>query len=580
MVNENLPLILPVAGSSSSCPKLKSDGLRVLFIVEGEDFIDPMGPAYLLGFIKEAGHDGQALILNNSANPLEEIRDYKPHVIAYSAVTGTHQHYFKFNQRVKEHFPDIFTIMGGSHPTYYPDCVHSQPIDAICTGEGEGAFLELLNRLAGGQKGEALYDIKNLGFPNGPINIKRALITDLDSLPFPDRDSIFIKAPAMARFPLKTFMTSRGCPFPCSYCFEPVLKKMYREENAFGEKKELGKNRGSSGKYERRHSVDRVLDEILDLKKRWPVEFIKFEDDLFVLIKNDPWLEEFAEKYPRKVGIPFNALVRVDSINDTMARLLKQAGCVSLNIAVDSPNLEVRKRVVHKNFTNETIVENFRLLESHGIHVFNNMILGLPPAEAQLAGSSIQDDKNTVDLEIAAGVKFSSRTILMPYPGTEIGKWCEQKGYFKMDVDKFGESFLERSPLNCFSEEQKDVMKNILYLSGLAVWQPRLASFIKNRAVHWRGPFITKFFMVIYYLVKVYTLRKYIYRIKTTHPLRGLKDFVKGFWIEVFRTMPEMRKTVTYPALRPMTDLQKGGFRAWLAKRRKVFDKSAAKCGG
>ena len=524
------------------------DGLRVLFVVDGEDFIDPMGPAYLLAAAKSAGHKGEALILNNAASPLDNVREYKPHVVAYSAVTGTHQRYFAFNKKVKEYFPDIFTIMGGAHPTYYPECVRYQPIDAVCVGEGEGAFVELLDRLAGGEKGESLYNIMNLGFPDGPVNKKRPLIGDLDTIPFPDRDAIFRKAPAMAAFPLKTFMTSRGCPFPCSYCFEPVLKKMYKEEKAFGEKTELGKNRGSSGKYERRHSVDRVIAEILDLKKRWPVTFIKFEDDLFVLFRKDPWLEEFAERYPKEVGIPFNALVRVDSINETMARLLQQAGCVSLNIAIDSPNREVRKRVVHKNFTNEEIIENFKLLDRYGIKVFNNMILGLPPLSPEESWDSIKDDKDTIDLEIKAGVKFSSRSILMPYPGTEIGKWCEAKGYFRMNVDEFGESLMERSPLNCFTEEQHDIMKNILYLSGLAVWQPWLAPFIKKYAVHWQNRFSEKLFISIYYLVKVYTLKKHIYPIKIKNPIRGIKDLIRGFWIEVFRAMPEMRKTATYPA--------------------------------
>lgn len=529
----------------------KNRKIRVLFIIEGEDFIDPMGPAYLLAVAKESGHDGDVMILNNTTSPFDDIAEYKPNVIAYSAVTGTHQRYFKFNARIKEYFPEIFTLMGGAHPTYYPECVRYQPIDAVCMGEGEGAFIELLDRLSDGKKGEDLYDIQNMAFPHGPINLKRPLIGDLDALPMPDRDSIFRKAPSMGAFPLKTFMTSRGCPFPCSYCFEPILKAMYKNEKAFGERKELGKNRGFSGKYERRHSVGRVIDEILDLKKRWPVEFIKFEDDIFVLGKKDPWLEEFAERYPREVGIPFNALVRVDSINEWTAERLKAAGCVSLNTAIDSANLAVRKRVVHKNFTNEDIIESFKLLKRYGIYVFNNMILGLPPLEPEQSWSIIQDDKDAIDIEIASGVRFSSRSILMPYPGTEIGRLCEAKGYFKMNIDEFGESLLDNSPLNCFTEEQKGVMKNILYLSGLAVWQPWLAPFIKNKAVHWRGRFAAKLFLVLYYLVKVYTLKKYIYPIKIKNPIRGIKDFIKGFWIEVFRTMPDKGKVVTYPAPRP-----------------------------
>src|ERR1700730_5585866 len=156
-------------------------------------------------------------------------------------------------------------------------------------------------------------------------------------------------------------MTSRGYPFPCTYCFEPVMKAEYK----------------GLGKYERRHSVDRVIAEILDLKSRWPVEFIKFDDDLFVLRRNDPWLEEFAERYPKEVGIPFNALVRVDSIDEWMAEQLRAAGCTCL-----TPS-------------------------RYGIGIFNNMILGLPPETPEQSWSSIQDEKDAIDLEIAAGVTFS-----------------------------------------------------------------------------------------------------------------------------------------------------------------------------
>lgn len=518
-------------------PRIRDKGLRVLFVIRSSDFIDPMGIAYLSAVVKRAGHETSAVIMEQ-CNPYEEIRSYAPHVIAYSAVTGEHQAYFEFNRKVKEHFPDIFTVMGGAHPTYYPKCVEYQPIDAIVMGEGEGALVEMLERIAGGQR---LEDVKNLAVPGGPINTKRDLIGDLDTLPLPDRDLLFSRT-SMGQFPLKTFMTSRGCPFPCTYCFEPVLKQQYKEEKAFGPRAKLDETR-SSGKYERRHSPERVIEEILDLKKRYPVDFIKFEDDLFVL-HVDRWLHEFVKLYPKKVGIPFNALVRVDSINEEMARLLKEAGCVSLNIAVDSASQAARERVVKKKYSNQEVIEHFHLLERHGIHVFNNMILGLPD-------TTIDDDKDAVRLNIASHVKFSSFSILMPYPGTEIGKYCEERGYHHMDVDNFGESLLERSPLTCFTEEEKDVQKNILYLGGLAAWQPWLANFILDRAVHWRSKRAIRLFMLIYYMVKVITLKKYIYSIKV-RPIQGLKDFLKGFRIEVLRTMPELAKTATYPMPKPV----------------------------
>lgn len=537
------------------------------------------------------------LAVIEDTNVFQKIQDYRPQVIAYSAVTGEHQAYFDFNRDIKEHFPDIFTVMGGAHPTFYPKCVEYQPIDAIVVGEGEGAFVDLLNAL---ENGDDVSGILNLGTKNGGVNRKRNLIGDLDSLPFPDRDLLF-KNTTIGSFPLKTFLTSRGCPFPCTYCFEPVLKAMYREEKAFGPAAVLDEKTGrKSGKYERRHSPERVCEEILQVKAQWPVEFIKFEDDLFVL-HVDQWLHEFVKIYPRRVGIPFNALVRVDSISAEMLRLLKEAGCVSLNIAVDSANVEIRKTVIKKRFTNADVIERFRLAESYGINVFNNFILGLPE-------STIEDEKEAVRLNIASGVKYVGFTILMPYPGTEIGRYCEEKGYFKMDPDTFNESLLERSPLDCFTEEEKDLQKNILYLGGLAVvfgnsatWAGRKAekfkNYLKNRHLSLLSPLVdlagngwrrfcdfmvylileklvylarpNRLYLAICYLVKVFTLKYYIYSIGFTSPLQSLKNFIKGFRIEVLRTMPEMGKTDSYPAPQGKN----------LAKRKKIIERLAEKCG-
>ena len=443
--------------------------MRVLFLIQRTDFIDPMGICYLSAVAKKAGHEVDLAVME-AVDPFQKIKDYKPQVLAYSAVTGEHQSYFDFNRRAMEQFPEVFTIMGGSHPTYYSQCVNYQPIHAVAVGEGEGAFVEVLDRL---ESGKDVMDVLNIGTKEGGVNKKRDLIGDLDTLPFPDRDLLFTNTD-IGRFPLKTFMTSRGCPFPCTYCFEPVLKQMYREEKAIGPFKVIDlKTNRQSGKYERRHSPERVCEEINMVRAKWPVEFIKFEDDLFVL-HVDRWLEEFVKIYPKQVGIPFNALVRVDSINGEMLRLLKEAGCVSLNVSVDHANFEVRKRVIKKKFTNDDVVRLFRMAESCGIGIFNNMILAVPD-------STVEDDKDAVRLDIASGVKFASFSILMPYPGTEIATYCEEKGYYKMDPDEMSESLLERSPLSCFTEEEKDQQKNILYLGGLALFIGNFATWFGRK---------------------------------------------------------------------------------------------------
>lgn len=536
--------------------------MRVLFLIQRTDFIDPMGLCYLSAVAKQDGHETDLAVIETT-DVFQKIRDYKPNVVAYSAVTGEHQSYLNLNRELMASFPNIFTIMGGAHPTFYPQCVNYQPIHAIAVGEGEGVFVEVLNRLEAGQD---IKDVLNVGTKEGGTNKKRDLIGNLDTLPLPDRDLLFANT-EIGHFPLKTFITSRGCPFPCTYCFEPVLKKMYREENAMGVIKMLDAKTGrQSGKYERRHSPERVCEEINQVRAKWRVDFIKFEDDLFVL-HVDRWLQEFVKIYPKQVKIPFNALVRVDSITEEMLKLLKEAGCVSLNVAVDHANMEVRKRVIKKKFTNQDVIDKFRMAERYGIGIFNNMILGVPD-------STIEDDRDAVRLDIAAGVKFASFSILVPYPGTEIGKYCEDRGYYKMDPDTLSESLLEKSMLSCFSEKEKNQHQNILFLGGLALFIGNVATwfgrkmdnlgfcgkpinwgfqklchraveFILNPMVNGLGP--NRVYAAIYFAVKSLTLKYYIYTFKMSWR-EMLAYILKGFGIEIFRAMPETAKGATYPA--------------------------------
>lgn len=491
--------------------------MRVMFVIKTTDFIDPFGLAYLSATAKQAGHSVALGILDRE-DILGRIRTERPQVVAYSAVTGEHQEYFAFNRVVKERFPDIFTLMGGAHPTYYPACVREPSIDAVCAGEGETAFATLLGRL---ESRSDVSDIPNIhtkerANPLGP------LIADLDTLPLPDRDLLFGRT-EVGEFPVKTFMTSRGCPFPCTYCFEPVLKNMYR----------------GKGKYTRRHSVDRVFEEIERVRARYPLQFIKFEDDLFAL-SVDEWLEEFAERYPREIGIPFNCLMRTDGLSDEVLGLLKKAGCYSINTSVDSASFEIRKLVVRKKFTNADIQEAFDRVHAHGIHVQNNMIIGLPEA-------TIEDEKHAIDMSIACGIEHPHFTILMPYPGTEIATYCEQKGYFKMDVDQIGESLMNRSPLSCFTEKEKDIQKNVLHLGALAIRLPFLRNLVLNHLIYWRPNVL---FVLTGYLMKIHLSRKYLYPSRFSL-LRGLATFVKGFKIEVWRTAPDLMKGPTYPAFKP-----------------------------
>ena len=82
------------------------------------------------------------------------------------------------------------------------------------------------------------------------------------------------------------FISGRGCPYQCTYCFNHKYNQMYK----------------GKGNIIRHKSVDYFLEEILQVKKEYPLEGIIFEDDIFIIDKG--WLEEFAIKYSKKIGLP------------------------------------------------------------------------------------------------------------------------------------------------------------------------------------------------------------------------------------------------------------------------------------
>ena len=121
--------------------------MKILFIFKSENFLAPAGLCNISAAALNKGHE-TFLSEINSENPLDRIKRLRPDVIAYSSSTGEAKHYLRLNSRIKEMHPEVFTIMGGPHPTFFPDVVYEGKLDAICIGEGEEAFQDFLNALS------------------------------------------------------------------------------------------------------------------------------------------------------------------------------------------------------------------------------------------------------------------------------------------------------------------------------------------------------------------------------------------------------------------------------------------------
>lgn len=480
--------------------------MKILFVVQDIDWIEPVGLMTISSLAKARGHETSLGILSRE-DVLRKIERFKPDVIGYSATTGEHKYYLDFNKEVKSRFKNIFTIMGGAHTTFYPECITNSTFDAICVGEGDEAFPEILTAL---EKGGNIHEIKNIVTRNGSPNGVRNLYENLDSLPFPDRD-LFYKNTEMGIFPLKSFITSRGCPYPCTYCFNHAFAKMY----------------SGKGRLLRRHSVDYVIREIRDIKNRYRLGFIKFYDDIFVDSVNE-WFEEFVKQYKKEINLPFNCQTRANLLTEDIVKLLKEAGCYSMCMSIEAGNPEFRNRTLKRNMSNEEIMKAFDLCYKYGISTFTNAILGLPY-------STINNEIETVDLILKCRATFGELPIFHPYPRTELGNFCIEKGLFKGSFEDLHMSYQNKSPLTCFTEREKEIQKNISELAVFVFWMPFLRNIVMKYLIYLPH---NRLFFWIYYISKVYLVNIKIYPFKLR--LRDMwKFFTKSLNLERFKHTDE-----------------------------------------
>lgn len=469
---------------------------KAMFITKGGEYFPPMGMMQISATAKQRGHEIEVGIISKE-NVFEKIKEIKPNVVAYAGSTGEHKLYFDFNRELKERYPEIITLMGGPHATFFPEkTLKEANLDAVCVGEGDYVFPDFLDAV---DKNEDFSKVMNIITTQNKEKNLRPLVQDLDSLPFADR-SIFYNHGESGENPIKHFFVSRGCPYDCTYCFNKSFKSMYPGE-----------------RYIRKRSVDNIIEEIDTVREKWPLKYIKFFDDVFAL-KVDDWLEEFAEKYSKKVGIPFFTMMRANNMNEDLANLLKKAGCKALSMSIESANPRLREEVLNRKMSNEQIKYAYKLCGERGIAIQSNNILALPT-------SKIEDDIATLDFNIECGKKQGTEVIgefgtAHPYPGTDLWKFCKKNGFY--DSENFSNmhmSYHDASPLNCFTPKEKRMQRNLTLLGTVATRFPWTRNLIVNHLIKLPP---NSLFFTAFYLTKLTQYMKHVYNLDYT-----FKDYLR-----------------------------------------------------
>ena len=380
--------------------------MRVLFIVKSKT-IETLGPMYLAAVVKKCGHE--AKICDILEAPIVA-GVWKPDIIGYSVMTGDQERFKALNNRLKESL-SFKTLFGGPHATFFPedfwDGDHINPDTVIFSGEAENSIVHFLES---GDKVFSLYDI--------------------DSFPEPDRND----------FPghrIRDFITSRGCPYNCSYCYNQRWSQMY------------------SGNPVRTRSVDKVIAEI----NRVSPEFVYFQDSCFGVSMS--WLREFSDTYGRLINIPFHCHLRPAQVTEERVLLLKDARCVSVRIALETASEPLLKLLNREQTDLRQVKDSVRMLKKWGIKLMLQNMVGIPTG-------TIEDDMETLEFNIRCRPAYGWCSIFQPYPGTELGDRCKIEGWYKGDYSEISDCFFDGSVLE-FTDLYKEQLVYLQKIFALAV---------------------------------------------------------------------------------------------------------------
>jgi radical SAM superfamily enzyme YgiQ (UPF0313 family) len=383
---------------------------------QGEETIPGLGPLILAAVARQRGYRVHLVDAKAPGMPIEvaaqRIAALHPDYLGLSATTISVSNAALIATRVKELRPGVITVLGGAHVSAAPErTLEAFPsIDFGIAGEGEHSLFELLAQI---ERGGSIAAVPGLAWrETGRVraNPRAPFIDDLDELPLPAWDllpdfphrfqpSLF----SYPRTPVATVITSRGCPFSCSFC-----------------------DRSTSGRKGRMHSVDyvvRMCRHLADLG----VQHILFVDDLFTVRKQR--VVELCEAFLAS-GFTFSwscsshpNLLDLDTM-----KLMKRAGCWQIAYGIESGSqriLDVVKREVRIPRMRETL----RMTRAAGIRAKGYLMIGHPTEGLDSLEENLRFVRE-VELDLCQITKFT------PYPGTPAYPTVRDHGTFDEDWDR------------------------------------------------------------------------------------------------------------------------------------------------
>ncbi|HLD02143.1 MAG TPA: radical SAM protein, partial [Candidatus Nanoarchaeia archaeon] len=209
------------------------------------------------------------------------------------------------------------------------------------------------------------------------------------------------------------------------------------------------KNYGpDSGKWVRFRSVERVIAEVKSVMKKYGGKMVYFQDDTFIV--NRPWIQKFTEMYRKEINIPYHCHIRANLVDEKMAKMLKDSNCYSVHMAIEAGNDYIRNKILKREMSREEIFKAANLLNKYGIKTMLQNMVGLPTG-------TVQDDLETLKINIKCKPTYAWCSIFQPYPGVELTEFAGKQGLLKGDYNDISAKFFNDTVLKMSPQQKKEI---------------------------------------------------------------------------------------------------------------------------